>query len=91
MNKAQTDKQFALMVEDFYDDHETAAEYENSTKSQSDVFLRKIAVAVIVAMVALSVVTYVIQNPITIPVALISAVTYVVYRNMVKDYEKKKN
>lgn len=90
MDKAQTDKQFALMVEDFYDDYETAAEYENATKSQSDVFLRKLAVAVIVSMIAVSLVTYILQNPITIPVALLVAVTFVVYCNMVKDYEKKK-
>lgn len=89
MNKAQTDKQFALIVEDFYDDYEETAEYPTSHKSQSDVFLRKLAIAVIVSMIAVSFVTYIIQNPITIPVALLVAVTFVVYRNMVKDYNKK--
>lgn len=88
MDQTQTDKQFALIVEDFYED-DAAVEYPTSYKSRSDVFCRKLALFVIVAMAAVIVVSYIIQNPITIPIAVIAAVTFIVYRNMVKDYAKK--
>jgi hypothetical protein len=93
MNQKQADKQFALIVEDFYEDadgtYPTVGAYPISRKSQTDVFCRKLALIVVVAMAAMVVLTYVIQNPITIPIAFVIAVTFIVYRNMVKDYEKK--
>jgi 4-hydroxybenzoate polyprenyltransferase len=91
MNKTQTDKQFDLIVEDFYDDYEIAAEYPRSRKSSSDVLSRKLALAIVVAMVAIFAFAYIIQNPITIPAAIVVTVAVVVYRNMAKDYAKKSN
>lgn len=87
MNKTQIDKQFDLIVEDFYDDE--AVEYPTSSTSRSDVFLRKLALYIIGAMAAMFVFAFIIQNPITIPAAVIAAVTFIVYRNMAKDYAKK--
>lgn len=87
MNTTQTDKQFALIIEDFYDDDAVA--YPTSHKSQSDVFCRKVALIVILAMAAIITFAVVLQNPLTIPAAIITAVAIIVYRNMVKDYSKK--
>lgn len=89
MNKAQTDKQFALIVEDFYDDYETTEAYSNSYTSRADVFSRKLAFIVIVAMLAITAITYVVQNPMAIPALVAITVTIVFYRKMTKDYAKK--
>jgi hypothetical protein len=88
MNTTQTDKQFALIVEDFYDDDD-AVNYPISYKSSSDVFCRKLALLIAVAMASIIAFAFFIQNPITIPAAIIAAVAVIVYRNMVKDYAKK--
>lgn len=88
MNKTQTDKQFALIVEDFYDDE--VVDYPNSHKSQSDVFCRKVATLIIVAMAAIFAFAFILQNPIAIPAAVVITVAIIVYRNMVKDYAKKR-
>jgi hypothetical protein len=89
MNKTQTDKQFDLIVEDFYDDYESVSEYSNVRKSRSDVLSRKLALLIVVAMAAMFTFAYIIQNPIMIPAAVIIAVAVIVYRNMAKDYAKK--
>lgn len=89
MDQTQTDKQFALIVEDFYEDDDAAVEYPTSYKSRTDVFCRKVALFVVVAMAAVIVISYIIQNPITIPIAFVITVAIIVYRNMAKDYAKK--
>lgn len=88
MNKTQTDKQFALIVEDFYEDEVGA--YPILHKSQADVFCRKLATFIIVAMVAIFAFAFILQNPIAIPAALVVTVAIIVYRNMAKEYAKKR-
>ena len=87
--KTETDKQFDLIVEDFYDDD--AAEYSTATNGRSDVFFLKLALILAAAMAAIIAFAFIIQYPITIPAAVVAAVTFIVYRNMAKDYAKKEN
>lgn len=87
--KTETDKQFDLIVEDFYDDD--AAEYSTATNGRSDVFFLKLALILAAAMAAIIAFAFIIQYPITIPAAVVAAVTFIVYRNMATDYAKKEN
>lgn len=88
MDKTQTDKQFALIVEDFYDDEVGA--YPILRKSQADVFCRKLATLIVVAMAAIFAFAFIIQTPMAIPAAFVITVAIIVYRNMAKDYAKKR-
>lgn len=87
--KTETDKQFDLIVEDFYDDE--TVEYSTVTKGRSDVFFLKLALIIAATMAAVIAFAFITQYPITIPAAVIAAVTFIVYRNMTKDYAKKEN
>ena len=86
MNQTQIDRQFDLIVEDYYEDEsgEYAAHYDN----RSDVLFRKLILIIVGAMAAMVAFAYVIENPIMIPAAIVVIVAILTYRAMVKDYAK---